>query len=726
MKKLFLFVTALFVTVLLAIAALLLMIDPNQFKPLLVEQTQKQTGLALNIEGDISWQLFPAVGLSLGHTELKNPQGFSAENLLKIDQIQVEVSLLPLLSNELYIGNVVLDGAEIHLETLKDGRSNLDSLRQEEAPQPASSAVMQGQTGDSGQSVDSGQSGDAPSVSDGQKWSINLAGITISNALLEVNDLQSGSYSKFYDVGLTVSEFAFDQWTQASFAAKGQSNQQHFSAQGEAEFKLDKTLADYQLRNIDLESSLNDATNQIDSVHLVLASFAFDQPSPVNLTVKGSAGDMALDLGLQASLLVDQAVSLVKLENINLDSRISGASLPQSPLVIKGQLASGFDLTKQQLSLILESLAINDIKLDGDIKVTLAEIPAIRLALNSPEIDLDAFLGMQEASTSNASESQPAAEQDSAPAESEPEVEPDLSGLKALDIAGKIAIDKFKAANAKMQNVNASFSVKHGIAKLTSFTSELYQGKINASAMLDATQVPATYTLRKQFTGVKVQPLLSDVAQNDMLEGTGNIDASLSGKSLTPSGIKQNLAGTVKIDFADGAVNGINVAQLIRTNYAKLKGQSLTEAETSVQKTDFSAMKATLKLAQGVISSDDLTLSSPLLRVHGEGQANYLKQSMDFLFDTSIVGSLQGQGGKDIDELKNLTIPVQVYNLWQDPKYRVMLDQIWKAMQAEQKKELEDKAKKEAERGLKKLLGDKAEGEETKQLADKLLKGLFN
>ncbi|NMT19364.1 AsmA family protein, partial [Vibrio parahaemolyticus] len=75
--------------------------------------------------------------------------------------------------------------------------------------------------------------------------------------------------------------------------------------------------------------------------------------------------------------------------------------------------------------------------------------------------------------------------------------------------------------------------------------------------------------------GVKVQPLLIDVADNDKLEGTGNIDVNVTGKSLTPTGIKKNLSGTVVINFADGAVNGINVAQLIRENYAKFKGQKV-------------------------------------------------------------------------------------------------------------------------------------------------------
>ncbi|MCV5690490.1 AsmA family protein, partial [Escherichia coli] len=78
---------------------------------------------------------------------------------------------------------------------------------------------------------------------------------------------------------------------------------------------------------------------------------------------------------------------------------------------------------------------------------------------------------------------------------------------------------------------------------------------------------------------------LIDVAENDKLEGTGNIDVNVTGKSLTPTGIKKYLSGTVVINFADGAVNGINVAQLIRENYARFKGQKV-ESTNEVKKTD--------------------------------------------------------------------------------------------------------------------------------------------
>ncbi|MCV5262529.1 hypothetical protein OFC55_33200, partial [Escherichia coli] len=85
--------------------------------------------------------------------------------------------------------------------------------------------------------------------------------------------------------------------------------------------------------------------------------------------------------------------------------------------------------------------------------MTLGDIPKVRFALHSPNIDLDEFLGLDQQDSEG---NKPASGGESAPAGSE--VEPDLSALKTLDVKGDITIDKFKAANAKMEAVKTSFT----------------------------------------------------------------------------------------------------------------------------------------------------------------------------------------------------------------------------------------------------------------------------
>jgi len=715
MKKLFLFIAIPVVAILGAIIALVVLVNPNQFKPLIVEQAKTHTGLDLVIEGDISWQFFPSIGFELGQTELRNPQGFEQLNMFKVDTVGIDVSVMPLLSQQLEIGNITLDGAAFSLETLKDGSKNIDALTQAQtaqatATEPASAAI----TSDSkpAESTPTEQSG-------ASAWTINLAGVTVSNASVEIQDKQAGTFTKLYDVSLNLSEFAVDTWTKVDFAAKGEANKQKFAASGDAEFKLAKGFQEYALRNINLDASFSDPATQINSAKIGLETFEFDKANALTYSVVGQAAGLDIDMKGAASLTVDKAITKVMMNQLTLDATFKGDSLPQSPMKVDMASDLSFDLTKSHLSFVLEKLTANALAFDGKADITLADIPKVRFSLHSPNIDLDEFLGLgQPAANDKPASTEGAAEQTTktsktSPAKPAQEVEPDLSALKTLDVKGDITIDKFKANNAKMQNVKASFSVNRGIAELKSFTSNLYQGSISATARLDARKSPASYTAKKRIKGVKVLPLLKDVANNDMLEGTGNINVDVKGSSLTPTGIQKNLVGTIAINFEDGAVHGINVAQLIRENYAKIKGQKV-ESKGEVQKTDFSAMKATLKLNKGNVSTNDLTMQSPLLRIRGNGKANYINQTVDFTVSTSIVGTLEGQGGKDIDELKDVTIPINVSGKWAEPKFKLVFDDV-----------LKQKAQKEIDRGVEKLT-DKIKDEETKKAVDGLLKGLFN
>lgn len=702
MKKLSLFIAALLVLVVGAIAALVIFVNPNQFKPLIVEQAKKHTGLELVIDGDIRWTFFPSMGLELGRTELKNPAGFSQANLFKVERVGIDISVIPLLSNQLHIGNVLLDGAEIYLETLKDGRSNIDSLTQLSTTEetklvPAKDTPVEKEI--------------EPTVTE-NAWEINLAGVTVKNARLDIQDNQAATHLKLYDVQLTVSEFAANRWTKVDFSAQGSNNSQQFGATGKAEIKLSEDFKQYALRNIALNAHFNDAATQIEAMKLELATFEFDKANSLAFSMQGKAADLQLDVTGKTALVVDSAISTISIDELDLLAHLQGEALPQSPMKVAMNASFSFDIAKNSLNLVLEKLAANALELSGKASVKLTDIPQVRFTLHSQHIDLDEFLGLGQSQTDPVGDAQPTQSLQTTSSASAQEVEPDLSALKGVDMAGQVTIDQLKAANAKLQNVQTRFSVNRGVIDLSSLTAELYQGKVQTSAQIDARQTPATYHVKKTITGVKVQPLLVDVLNNDMLEGTGNIEADIQGKSLTPTGIQQNLVGTVAIKFADGAVNGINVAQLIRTNYAKIKGQSLDESD-AVKKTDFSAMSATLKLNKGEVSTSNLTMQSPLLRIHGEGKANYLQETVDFLVRTSIVGTLKGQGGKDIDELRDVTVPINISGQWADPKFRLVFDDV-----------LKQKAQKEIDRGIEKL-GDKIQDEETKQAVDSLIKGLF-
>ncbi|QIA63857.1 AsmA family protein [Vibrio astriarenae] len=693
MKKLFIALGVIVVVLIGAVIALVTLVNPNQFKPLIVEQIQKNTGYELVIEGDLGWTFFPSVGLSIGRTELKNPAGFSEPNLFAVDRVGVEVSVMPLLDRKLEIGNILLDGAKVNIERLKEGSTNLDQLTQK-----GTSSAEKPQT----QSTDT-----QASEQSAQDWAISLAGLTISNASLSINDQQQQQVTQLQDVNVTLSQFDFEQWATLQANVQGSNNQQVFAADLALEFLLGKDFARYELRNIVLDASFSDEVNKLERASLKLDRFAFDEANTLSFEVAGQFAELGLKTSGNAEVIVDKAIETMSIDSLTVATTLEGSSLPVSPLESNLAADISYQVSKGHLDFVLESFKALDTELDGKLAVTLDEIAKVRFSLHSPNIDVDSLLakmapeqqGKGEGSTSEDAQSSKSAK----------EQEPDLSVLKTLDVQGDVAIDKLKANNVKLDSVKTELKVNRGVAEITSLSANLYEGSIAANARLDANKAPASYTTKAAVKGVKVLPLLVDAADVDLLEGTGNIDMDLKGKSLTPTGIKQNLAGTVKINFADGAVHGINVAQLIRENYAKFTGKKIDGVD-GPQKTDFSAMTATLKMNKGVVTTNDLAAQSPLLRVRGEGQANYLKETMDMTISTSVVGSLKGQGGSDIDELKDVTIPVRIHGSWAQPQFALVFDDL-----------LKEKAQKEINRGL-----DKIKDEKTRKAVDGLLKGLFN
>src|SRR5690348_13987385 len=106
------------IVVLIGILALVLLVtfvSPNRFKPLIIDQVKKYTGRDLVIDGDLSWTIFPSLGVKVGHLELNNPTGFKQKTFAEIDSATVGVKLFPLLHKHVESSGVTLSGMKLYL-----------------------------------------------------------------------------------------------------------------------------------------------------------------------------------------------------------------------------------------------------------------------------------------------------------------------------------------------------------------------------------------------------------------------------------------------------------------------------------------------------------------------------------------------------------------------------------------------------------------------------------
>lgn len=107
MKLLLKLLLGLMLLLVLAVGSLLLLVDPNDFKPELQALARDKAQVDLQLKGDIGWSLFPSIALSLPALEVLTLEG---KPLASLQRAEIEVRVLPLLSGQLQMQGVLLDG----------------------------------------------------------------------------------------------------------------------------------------------------------------------------------------------------------------------------------------------------------------------------------------------------------------------------------------------------------------------------------------------------------------------------------------------------------------------------------------------------------------------------------------------------------------------------------------------------------------------------------------
>jgi len=238
----------------------------------------------------------------------------------------------------------------------------------------------------------------------------------------------------------------------------------------------------------------------------------------------------------------------------------------------------------------------------------------------------------------------------------------------------------------------------------------LYQGSMNGNLSLVAAATPQI-AVRQSLTGISIGPLLKDAVDKDMLEGSGSVTLDISGQGTTVAAIKKALNGSAALNLANGALKGINIGAAIRNASAKLgslRGDT-TQASNATEKTDFSELKASFKINNGVAHNSDLSMKSPLLRMGGEGDVNIGTESMDYLAKATLVATAAGQGGKEVSELKGVTVPVRISGPFTSLSYKLDFDSMIRGVAQqkleEKKEELKSKLQDRLKDQLKGLFG---------------------
>ncbi len=184
----------LIVVLLIVVAvAIPMVVDPNEYKGEITEAVKKSTGRELVIDGDIKLSLFPWIGVEMGKTSLSNAPGFGAKPFAAIDEVNVKVKLLPLLSKQVEVSTVVLKGLDLNLAKNSKGVTNWDDLvKSDESKEP----------------VKDEQKEKPSDSSDAALAALAIGGVSIEQANLVWDDRSSGDHYEINDFNVKTGKLA--------------------------------------------------------------------------------------------------------------------------------------------------------------------------------------------------------------------------------------------------------------------------------------------------------------------------------------------------------------------------------------------------------------------------------------------------------------------------------------------------------------------------------------
>ncbi|AZG36039.1 AsmA family protein [Shewanella psychromarinicola] len=197
--------------------------DLNNVKPQIVDAVKKQTGRDLQITQDLSWSVFPSLGIKLGGISLSNPDGFTPASMLDVNEAVASVALMPLFSQQIEIDLLKLDGLTLHLVTQKDGRTSFDGLAAKTtADKPKATA-----------------SSDTKAK---LLQTLDIGGIELTNTNINLIDMASNTTQTFSLKSFTLGQFSLGQFADFAYEFSATLPDMQLTSSGQGKVKVDQAL----------------------------------------------------------------------------------------------------------------------------------------------------------------------------------------------------------------------------------------------------------------------------------------------------------------------------------------------------------------------------------------------------------------------------------------------------------------------------------------------------
>ena len=108
MRRILTTLMILLAVVVAGLTALVLLVNPNDFRAYMVKEVADRSGYQLELNGPLRWHVWPQLSILSGRMTLTAPG--AEEPVIRADNMRLDVGLLPLLSHQLQVKQVMLKG----------------------------------------------------------------------------------------------------------------------------------------------------------------------------------------------------------------------------------------------------------------------------------------------------------------------------------------------------------------------------------------------------------------------------------------------------------------------------------------------------------------------------------------------------------------------------------------------------------------------------------------
>ncbi|WP_076742125.1 AsmA family protein [Spiribacter curvatus] len=235
MRVLFIALGSLIGLIVVAIAAVALFFDPNDYRDQITTAVEDELGRSFAIDDEIGWSLFPRLAIDLGGIRLGSGDGFGDEPLLTAEGVSAGMAVMPLLSGE------------VELETLRLDAPTIRLIRNETGDANWAFADAEGQSGDND---GAGGDGALPDWLAG----LSLGGIDLSGGRIRYADATTGDRLRVDPLTLDLGAIAIGQTAPLTLEAMIERDGEQWDARinGDLIVRSDGTLS---LRETDLRAN---------------------------------------------------------------------------------------------------------------------------------------------------------------------------------------------------------------------------------------------------------------------------------------------------------------------------------------------------------------------------------------------------------------------------------------------------------------------------------------